>query len=104
MLDKSLLVGVMIAAGGAVGQVVSEADAAAGSIPGLTPISQLTAIGAVIYLVVLMTTRTIPQMNERNAAKDEKVAAENAALVKGLVKDFRDEMALNRADREKDRT
>lgn len=102
MIDKTIIVVSAIA-------VVSKlvAQAASGSVadelPGLGPIAQLTATGAVIYLVIWLTTKTFPAMAEKSAVTHERIASAHDATVRQVVKDFRDESALLRAERDKER-
>lgn len=109
-------------------ELLAEIDASGTGIPGVATIGQLTATGAVIYLVIWLTTKTFPAMQAKSDEKDERAAAllvtaadksvtaadkaaalvvqahemANAHVVK-LVQDFREETRLIRLERDQER-
>lgn len=82
---------IAISGGVAVARLIAQSGDTIG-IPSISTVGSLTATGAVIYLVIWLTTKTLPAMQQ-----------ENTAVVERIVKDFRDEMIQVRADRERDR-
>ena len=77
MIDKGLLTGVAVAG---ISKLVAQVGHADG-LPAIDTLSNLTATGALIFLVLWMTTKTIP----------------------AIVKDFREETRLLREERDKER-
>lgn len=101
MIDKTIIVVSTVAI---VSKLIAQSTGSAvESLPGLAPIAQLTATGAVIYLVIWLTTKTFPAMAEKSAVTHERIAANHDQTVKQVVKDFREESALLRAERDKER-
>lgn len=103
MLDKTIVIASVVAVVSKLVAQVTSVEGVVGDLPGLAPIAQLTATGAVIYLVVWLTTKTFPAMAEKAASTHERIAANHDQTVKQVIKDFREESALVRAERDKER-
>lgn len=78
MIDKATVISLVVVGAS---QLLAQTPAVGGEVPGMGTITNMTATGALIFLVLWMTTRTLP----------------------AIVKDFRDEMQLVRQDRDKER-
>ncbi len=89
MIDKAIAVASLLAVGGTILGQLSEVGA---GIPGLGTIANVTASSAMVYLAVWTTTKTMPAMQ-----------AKSNETIERLVKEFRDENALVRSEREKER-
>lgn len=104
---KGIIVGSIVAG---VGTLLAETADTITSVPGIGALGQLTATGAMIYLVIWLTTKTFPAMlqksNEAQAATAKALMdAQQAAnvMATSLTKDFREEAAEVRGERQKER-
>ncbi len=90
VVDKTM---VLTSAGALLSRLIAQVPDVTGTdIPGLAPVANLTSTALMAILVVWLITKGLP---EKDRASNE--------TIKALVKDFREESAMLRADRERDR-